>query len=134
MSSPVRQAGAIAVRLDRKTPRFLLVTARRNSTRWIFPKGKIEPGERAEEAAVRELAEEAGFSGRVLGRVGTLRFEWDGEDIRVQYFLVEALKGVQGREPRQRKWLRLEEARKRLHYADTRRLLDKAAARVSRLQ
>jgi 8-oxo-(d)GTP phosphatase len=129
----VRQAGAIAVRFDRKSPRFLLVTARKNSSRWIFPKGKIEPGERAEEAAVRELAEEAGFKGRVLGSVGSLTFEWDGEDVRVQYFLVEALKAVQGRERRQRKWLRLDDARKRLYYADTRRLLDKAANRVNRL-
>lgn len=38
----------------------------RKATLWFFPKGKLEPGESDEEAARREIAEEAGLSGLEL--------------------------------------------------------------------
>ncbi len=37
---------------------------------WSFPKGVVEPGETADAAALRELREEAGLEGRVVGVVG----------------------------------------------------------------
>ncbi len=37
---------------------------------WSFPKGVVEPGETADEAALRELRAEAGLDGRVVGVVG----------------------------------------------------------------
>jgi diadenosine hexaphosphate hydrolase (ATP-forming) len=127
---PIRQAGAIAVRLDRDTPRFLLVTARKDPSRWIFPKGHIEPGERARDTAVRELAEEAGIKGRVIGALGTTTFRLRGQDIHVRYFLIEARRSVPRTERRERKWFRHSAARKRLDFPEARRLLDKAIEKL----
>jgi 8-oxo-dGTP pyrophosphatase MutT (NUDIX family) len=33
---------------------------------WSLPKGHVEPGETREEAAIREVQEETGISGRIL--------------------------------------------------------------------
>ena len=84
----VRQAGAIVVRFDDDEPRLLLVTAKRNPKAWIFPKGHIEDGETAAEAAVREAREEAGVVGKALKSIGSLEFDAGNQSIDVEYFLV----------------------------------------------
>lgn len=73
MSSPAKKvrsevsAGGVVVRLDREGhPRVLLI---RDSYRnWGFPKGHLEEGERAYDAAIREVFEETGLRGLVVVR------------------------------------------------------------------
>ena len=55
-----RQAGVLAYTDDR---RMVLVTSRRTG-RWVFPKGSIDPGMTAPEAARQEAFEEAGLLGQ----------------------------------------------------------------------
>lgn len=61
-------AGIVVVRQTQDGARFLLLRAYRN---WDFPKGVVEHGERALDAAVRETDEETG--------IADLTFDW-GED------------------------------------------------------
>lgn len=67
--------------------------------KWSVPGGLLEVGEGPEEAVVRELEEEAGLKGRVLGLFGVYKYiERDAED-RVKYhfilldYLVEPIGG-----------------------------------------
>jgi ADP-ribose pyrophosphatase YjhB (NUDIX family) len=50
---------------------------------WALPKGQIDASERPEETALREAAEETGAHGRVVGKLGDVRYvyTWDGERI-----------------------------------------------------
>lgn len=47
-------------------------TMSRHSGQYALPGGRIDPGETAEEAAIRELREELGVAGTVLGRLDEL--------------------------------------------------------------
>lgn len=72
---------------------FLLIK-RRNKGEWRIPKGHIEPGESAEEAALREIGEETGYKDLVvMADLGTQlnQFERQGEIIKrlEQCFLLE---------------------------------------------
>jgi 8-oxo-dGTP pyrophosphatase MutT (NUDIX family) len=123
----IKQSGAIVVRLDGDEPQVLLVTAKRNSKRWIFPKGHIEKGESAEEAALREAREEAGVVGKPIGPAGVLEYRFLGAGFRVEYFLA-LLKREAGppEKGRARAWCSLEEALERIRFKNTRKLLRKA--------
>ena len=60
----VRSAGGVLAR--READGSLSVLLGRRGPLWRLPKGKLEPGESDEQAAVREIAEETGERGRVF--------------------------------------------------------------------
>jgi 8-oxo-dGTP pyrophosphatase MutT (NUDIX family) len=135
-SDPVKkiaQAGGVTVRVDGGALRYLVVTASRNPNHWLFPKGHIDPGESAEQAAVRETAEEAGVASEVLARLGVLEFSLEDRAYEVAYYLLKYLQEVPGGEPRQSRWCSFEEALDLLTFPDTRQLLRKANAMAARL-
>lgn len=43
---------------------------------WIVPGGGVEPTEKVEEAAVREVLEEAGVKGTIEGCLGLFEVNW----------------------------------------------------------
>ena len=64
-------AGGVVYRMDGTTPLFLLI--RDSYQNWGFPKGHLETGERAEDAAVREVREETGLADlTVRGAIETI--------------------------------------------------------------
>ena len=58
-------AGGVVYRLDAGHAVFLLI--RDSYQNWGFPKGHLESGERAEDAAVREVREETGIGAELIG-------------------------------------------------------------------
>lgn len=132
MSRTLTHAGAIAVRPDKDGLRVLIVTAKRHPERWIFPKGHIEPGEQPAATALRELREEAGVEGKVIGPVGRMAVTSRGEKGLAEYYLARYVRDVPAEDERQVRWLPVNQARARLTYANAKRLLDQAVAQLHR--
>jgi 8-oxo-dGTP pyrophosphatase MutT (NUDIX family) len=124
----VQQAGAIAIRTRNGAVEALVVRSKKDPSVWIFPKGHIDPGESAAEAAVRELQEEAGVAGEIIKPIGVLSFQSGREFVEVTYYLTRFIRTVPPAEDRDFDWLPLAEARQRLSFETARQLLDEAAA------
>jgi 8-oxo-dGTP diphosphatase len=62
--------------------------------KWEFPGGKMEPGESAEQALVRELEEELGISATAGTRVAHIRHAYrNGGSVDLQFFVVHHFQG-----------------------------------------
>jgi diadenosine hexaphosphate hydrolase (ATP-forming) len=93
---------------------------------WVFPKGHIEPGENVEQAAIREVEEEAGVIATVGEPIGTLEFRNARGVVRAQFFVMAFVSEDAPREGRRRGWFTAEEARQALGYEDSRMLVVRA--------
>ena len=108
---------------------------------WALPKGLIGRGEKPEEAALREVAEETGVEARPVEKLGDVRYvyTWAGERVFkvVSFFLFRYRSGRLGdlapeqrREVAEARWLPLEDAERLLAYRGERDMAGKALARV----
>ncbi|MDQ2981371.1 MAG: NUDIX domain-containing protein [Actinomycetota bacterium] len=106
---------------------------------WALPKGLVGHGEKPEETAVREVAEETGAQGRLVEKLGDVRYvySWRGERIFkvVSFYLLRYSRGRLGELPPETahevaevRWLPLEEGPKLLAYKGERELTEQALA------
>jgi len=79
--------------------------------KWEFPGGKIEPGETAEQALIRELDEELGIAAEIGPRVAQLRHRYrNGAAIDLQFFSVHTFSGeIENRIFKEIRWSPLRE-------------------------
>jgi 8-oxo-dGTP diphosphatase len=130
----VRAAGGIVVRRSTDgTPEIALVH-RPGRRDWTLPKGKLEPGETPEQAALREVREETGFSCRLDAFVGTTRYlDSAGRPKVVDYWMMEPVGGrfVSGAEVDDMRWVSYPSACTLLTYPRDRELLGTLDGRLA---
>jgi len=119
-------AGGIVYRLAKSRTEYLVVSARKSDPEWVFPKGHVEPGETFEQAAVREVREEAGLATRIIASLGLLPI---GSGTSAM-FLMAPMEQAPSSAERKVLWLPLDEALVALSYEDSRNLLRSADALV----
>jgi 8-oxo-dGTP diphosphatase len=85
--TPVLAAGGIVLRSG-ETPLIAVVRLRKRNE-WVLPKGKLDDGEVARDAAVREVVEETGHEVTVHEFLGTLVYESGGRSKAVHYWRME---------------------------------------------
>ena len=131
----VEETSAGGLVVDRATQRAALIGRldRRGTLLWSLPKGHLEDGETAEQAAVREVEEETGIIGAVLRRLGQIDYWFVVENRRVHktvhHFLLNALGGELSDddvEVTEVAWVPLAEVEGLLAYTDERRLARRA--------
>jgi 8-oxo-dGTP diphosphatase len=110
------------------------VVHRPNHGDWSLPKGKLDPGEGWEEAALREVEEETGLSCRLGSELDGVGYrDRKGRRKLVRYWTMEALaegEFVPSHEVDERRWVGLEEATALLSYEHDRELVRAAAERA----
>jgi 8-oxo-dGTP pyrophosphatase MutT (NUDIX family) len=90
----VRAAGGVVWRSGPGNSVEYVVVHRPAYDDWTFPKGKVDPGETEEEAALREVAEETGMRCRLLRPLGTTSYlDRKGRAKVVYYYLMKAVSG-----------------------------------------
>lgn len=96
----IEAAGGVVAR-RRKGRLELVLVHRPKYDDWSLPKGKLDPGEGAESAALREVLEETGLTCRCLRQLAMVAYrDSRGRRKRVRYWLMEALEGeVESRPP-----------------------------------
>lgn len=105
--------GAVALAVPQDGESFLIVKrSQENSSsgEWAFPGGKIEEGETASEAALRELDEETGLSGEIVDQGSSYIDRGELGYWRIYPIHVEASGDVElDHEHSEFKWLKLDE-------------------------
>lgn len=126
-------AGGIIFRHNPKDARLIEILLIQDSKgRWTIPKGHIEEGETARQAAEREIGEETGLAQmRVLDWLGKINFRYRRDDSLVlmttEIFLIEAVGDSSGVKPEKwmtsLAWLPANDALDKIEYEDIGKLI-----------
>jgi 8-oxo-dGTP pyrophosphatase MutT (NUDIX family) len=131
VDEPIRAAGAVLHRGG-----LVAVVHRPRYDDWSLPKGKLEPGETAAAAAVREIAEETGFASALEGALVATRYDVGAPGAArakvVEWFLASAGAGAfrAHEEVDELRWLAPAAAAALLTHAQEREVLLRALPRL----
>jgi 8-oxo-dGTP diphosphatase len=131
LPAPVPAVGVVCLRGDE-----VLLIRRKNPPRrgeWSLPGGRIESGERAVDAALRELREETGVEAEITGLLDVV----DGlfPDVGRHYVLIDyaarwlAAEPVAGDDAAEARFVPLDEVDALIAWSETRRIVALAAAK-----
>jgi len=111
---------------------------RRGDLAWGLPKGLVERDEAPEEAALREVAEETGLQAEIEQDLGTVRYfyVWEGVRVRkqVRFYLMRATGGDVANhddEMEDVRWFPARRAVKRASFRGERELVERAVELLS---
>jgi 8-oxo-dGTP pyrophosphatase MutT (NUDIX family) len=136
-------AGGVLVKMIRGRATVAAIRPQgKNAGTWALPKGNIDPGETPAETAVREVLEETGVQGRLVEKLGDVKYTYTrrgGERVFkvVSFYLLRAGRGRLGEieeamrvEVAEARWLPLDEAPRLLAYGGERQMAAKARDRL----
>jgi len=143
--SQATHAGGVVFKKFDRDIKFLLVKAS-DSDQWVLPKGHIEvtKDESVEEAAVREVYEEANEVVRICGFLDFTYFVANGERVRLANYLMTPIEGkerialkeslkllTEVKENREKEWHTFGDAMKKLGFPESQMVLELAEERAS---
>lgn len=135
-------AGGVAFRFSGSVTEIAIVSVG-SQGRWQLPKGLIDPGETPEEAAVREVHEEAGIETDVVDAIDTIEYWYVGRrgaqrvrfHKRVHFFLLAYRAGRvsdHDHEVNEARWVSVDRAKTMLAFENERRVVEDAEALIAK--
>jgi 8-oxo-dGTP diphosphatase len=126
----IKAAGGVIVRDG-----SVLLVHRPRHDDWSFPKGKLEPGETWEQAALREVEEETALVCSLGEEVGRTHYVVEEQAKEVRYFRMTSDGEARAKnEIDDVRWLSFDEARRLLTYERDRRLLEQVRNSSNQVQ
>jgi 8-oxo-dGTP diphosphatase len=137
-------AGGVAFRVRESVTEVAIISTL-PSRRWQLPKGLVDQGESPEEAAVREVREEAGVETDLLGPVEVVEYWYVGErrghKVRYHKFVHFFLLAYRGgdvadhdHEVAEARWVEIGEAQAMLAFKTERAVVEKAREMIAGLE
>jgi 8-oxo-dGTP pyrophosphatase MutT (NUDIX family) len=129
-------AGGVAYRKSGTQLEVALISVG-DDGRWQLPKGLVDKGESTEDAAVREVREEAGIATEVVERLDKVEYWyfWKEDDQRVRYhkyvyfYLLRYKSGDvrnHDHEVNEARWVSIDDAIKMIAFDSERKIVEKA--------
>jgi 8-oxo-dGTP diphosphatase len=121
----VEAAGGVVMRESPDGPQVAVVHRPRYDD-WSLPKGKLDPGESFEQAALREVYEETGLRGALIAELAPAHYrDRKGRRKRVRWWLMRPVGGefTPGDEVDELRWLSPADAAALLDYEHDRELV-----------
>jgi 8-oxo-dGTP pyrophosphatase MutT (NUDIX family) len=121
-------AGGIA----RDGDRLLMIHVRNLEGRemWTFPKGHLEAGETAAQAALREVEEETGYRCEIIAPLEKVAYWFERDAVitkkTVTWFVMKALEKTGVHDPKEileARWVALDEAKQLIRYKSDKKIL-----------
>jgi len=121
----IRAAGGLVWRAAGSSHEIAVIR-REKYQDWTLPKGKLDPGESWEEAALREVREETGCKAELLSFAGAVSYptEKGPKVVRYWHMMLVGTPGKIENEVVELLWLPVAEARERLDYDLERAVLE----------
>ncbi|MGB5931656.1 MAG: NUDIX hydrolase [Anaerolineae bacterium] len=129
-----KSAGGVIYQ-EREGQMYVALIATKERQRWGLPKGIVEKGEESAQTALREVAEETGLEGEVVGKLGYIEYWFRNPEDKILYhkfvdfYLLEYRSGEVEKhdwEVEQARWFPIEEAIERISFDNERDILRKA--------
>lgn len=134
-------SGGVIFRIAGDQPEVALVSVK-GGKEWCLPKGVIDKGETPEIAAVREVREETGLSGRIIAKLGDISYWYyikrDNVKCRktVHFYLIEYLSGSTSEHDHEvddAQWIPMHRAMQIISFKGDRSILEKAWTALKQL-
>jgi 8-oxo-dGTP diphosphatase len=95
-AAEVHAAGGVVARPAAGNRIEVLLVHRPKYDDWTFPKGKVDPGETDEDAAIREVREETGFECTLGDEIATVHYvDAKGRSKQVRYWMMTVAGGAE---------------------------------------